>query len=95
MGNRKGISSAELFGNQYEKSEEVKAKYSQLSGAKAISSDMFFDDSNTVSNNGCGHVYSGSSKNNTILNINLDQLTGQSLDDYKEAAAVLAGKVSE
>jgi hypothetical protein len=42
MGNRKGISSEELFGNQYEKSEEIKEKYSQLNGAKAISSDMFF-----------------------------------------------------
>jgi len=42
MGNRKGISSEELFGNQYEKSEEVKDKYNQLQGAKAISSDMFF-----------------------------------------------------
>jgi hypothetical protein len=42
MGNRKCISSEEMFGRQEQKTEEVKQKYSQLAGAKAISSDMFF-----------------------------------------------------
>jgi hypothetical protein len=42
FGNRKGISSEELFGNKYEKDNEAKQRYSQLQGAKAISSDMFF-----------------------------------------------------
>ena len=51
MGNRKGISSEELFGNQYEKSEEVKAKYSSLAGARAISSDMFFGNGESQSSN--------------------------------------------
>jgi hypothetical protein len=62
MGNRKGISSEELFGNQYEKSAEVKAKYSQLTGAKAISSDMFFssgDAANSLADpTESGEVYS-------------------------------------
>lgn len=43
MGNRKCISSEEIFGNRDHKSDEVVKKYQQLTGAKAISSDMFFD----------------------------------------------------
>ena len=43
MGNRKCISSEEIFGQRDHKSDEVLMKYSQLQGAKAISSDMFFD----------------------------------------------------
>lgn len=42
LGNKKGISSEDIFGKQEEKSEEVKMRYQQLSGARAISSDMFF-----------------------------------------------------
>ena len=42
MGNKKGISSEDFFGRREEKSEEVKQKYNQLAGQKAISSDMFF-----------------------------------------------------
>lgn len=52
MGNRKGISSEELFGNQYEKSEEVQQKYNQLQGQKAISSDMFFGNTEKPANLG-------------------------------------------
>lgn len=58
MGNRKGISSEELFGNQYEKTAEVQAKYTQLTGAKAISSDMFFGSGDGSSNEGA-HTESG------------------------------------
>jgi len=43
MGNKKGISSEDLFGAQEKKSDEVIARYQALSGAKAISSDMFFN----------------------------------------------------
>lgn len=41
-GNRKAISSEEFFRSQEEKSEDIKNKYSELKGAKAISSDMMF-----------------------------------------------------
>ena len=54
MGNKKGISSEELFGKQEVKSTEVVQRYQQLQGAKAISSDMFFNNatnSNGVSGN--------------------------------------------
>lgn len=42
LGNKKGISSEDIFGQREIKSQEVKDKYASLSGAKAISSDMFF-----------------------------------------------------
>lgn len=73
MGNRKGISSEELFGNHYEKSEEIKAKYTSLSGAKAISSDMFFGSAeNQSAENGLfREPQAQSSTNFTFLNKNL------------------------
>lgn len=42
LGNKKGISSEDIFGEREQKSQEVKDKYAALSGARAISSDMFF-----------------------------------------------------
>jgi hypothetical protein len=42
LGNKKGISSEDIFGKQEEKSQDIKDRYAMLSGAKAISSDMFF-----------------------------------------------------
>lgn len=42
LGNKKGISSEDIFGERENKSQEMKDKYASLSGAKAISSDMFF-----------------------------------------------------
>lgn len=42
LGNKKGISSEDVFGAKEEKTAEAAARYNQLAGAKAISSDMFF-----------------------------------------------------
>ena len=70
MGNRKGISSEELFGNQYEKSEEVKEKYSQLHGAKAISSDMFFGRASSEHNKNIGDELEGHFMGRHSLNSN-------------------------
>ncbi len=42
LGNKKGISSEDIFGQREIKSQEVKDKYASLTGARAISSDMFF-----------------------------------------------------
>jgi hypothetical protein len=63
LGNKKGISSEDIFGAKEEKSQEIKDRYSALSGARAISSDMFFgeeDKVNRESDNGMGN---GSSSN--------------------------------
>lgn len=43
LGNKKGISSEDIFGAREQKSDEVIARYTQLTGARAISSDMFFN----------------------------------------------------
>lgn len=56
LGNKKGISSEDIFGRQEQKSEEVVQRYQQLQGAKAISSDMFFG-------NGAGGRPSNSNSN--------------------------------
>jgi len=42
LGNKKCISSDDIFGAQEAKSQEIVERYAALSGAKAISSDMFF-----------------------------------------------------
>ena len=42
LGNKKGISSEDIFGAKEQKSQEIIDRYSALKGAKAISSDMFF-----------------------------------------------------
>jgi hypothetical protein len=43
LGNKKGISSEDIFGAREEKTDDIVNKYAQLKGATAISSDMFFD----------------------------------------------------
>ena len=60
LGNKKGISSEDIFGKQEQKSEETVQRYQQLQGAKAISSDMFFGrDSNSNSNKDFGDEVEG------------------------------------
>mmetsp|Transcript_28730 Transcript_28730/g.21413 ORF Transcript_28730/g.21413 Transcript_28730/m.21413 type:complete len:190 (+) Transcript_28730:583-1152(+) len=79
MGNRKNISSEELFGEREQKSQEIVERYQALSGAKAISSDMFF-----------GNEDPANGQNNTGNDGN-----GYNYDEYKQQAAELAKKMGE
>lgn len=95
MGNRKGISSEDVFGKQEKKSDEVVQRYQQLAGAKAISSDMFFGraentGSGDKNNNGnFGDDVEGYIMGRSSLNSN------NSYDEVKEAATKIAERVTE
>ena len=88
MGNRKGISSEDVFGKKDEKSEEDRQRYAQLAGAKAISSDIFFGKPQTGDNN-FGDDVEGYIMGRSSLNSN------NSYDEYKETAAVIAERVTQ
>lgn len=59
LGNKKGISSEDIFGQKEMKSDELLNKYNQLQGAKAISSDMFFGEQNRKSGKNFGDEVEG------------------------------------
>jgi hypothetical protein len=63
LGNKKCISSEELFGAKEEKSQEIKDRYSALQGARAISSDMFFGEEDKMNRESEGNGGNGSSSN--------------------------------
>ena len=93
MGNRKGISSEDVFGKQEKKSEEVVQRYQQLAGAKAISSDMFFGRPEGGGGSGekgnFGDDVEGYIMGRSSLNSN------NSYDEVKEAATKIAERVTE
>lgn len=92
MGNRKGISSEDVFGKQEKKSEEVVQRYQQLAGAKAISSDMFFgkpEKGGSGEKGNFGDDVEGYIMGRSSLNSN------NSYDEVKEAATKIAERVTE
>ncbi len=93
MGNRKGISSQDVFGEQEKKSDEVVQRYQQLAGAKAISSDMFFGRADGGGsgdkNKNFGDDVEGYIMGRSSLNSN------NSYDEVKEAATKIAERVTE
>ena len=91
MGNRKGISSEDVFGRKDEKSEEDRQRYAQLAGAKAISSDMFFG---KAEGGGSGDKNFGDDVEGYILGRS-SLNSNNSYDEYKEAATVIAEKVTQ
>ena len=97
LGNKKGISSEDIFGQKEEKSEEVKQRFDQLKGAKAISSDMFFGrEEEEQKRKSIGEQMEGyfgrSSLNSTSA---LNNVGNGSYDEYKEAAAKMVEKAQE
>jgi hypothetical protein len=83
MGNRKAISSEEVFGRKDEKSEEDRQRYAKLAGAKAISSDMFFG---KAEGGGSGEKNFGDDVEGYIMGRS-SLNSNNSYDEYKEAAA--------
>ena len=83
MGNRKAISSEEVFGRKDEKTDEDKQRYAKLAGAKAISSDMFFGraEGGDSGEKNLGDDVEGYIMGRSSLNSN------NSFEDYKETAA--------
>jgi hypothetical protein len=82
MGNRKGISSEDVFGKKEQKSDEVVQRYQQLAGAKAISSDMFFG---RPEGGGSGEKNFGDDVEGYILGRS-SLNSNNSYEDYKETA---------
>ena len=91
MGNRKCISSEEVFGKQEKKTEEVIQRYQQLAGAKAISSDMFF---NKPEGGGSGEKNFGDDVEGYIMGRS-SLNSNNSYDEVREAATKIAERVSE
>ena len=96
MGNRKGISSEDVFGKQEKKSDEVVQRYQQLAGAKAISSDMFFGKPEGVSGGkgGSGEKNFGDDVEGYIMGRS-SLNSNNSYDEVKEAATKIAERVTE
>ena len=101
LGNKKGISSEDIFGKQEVKSEEVKQRFEALKGAKAISSDMFFgtedkeEEKKNAEEDSRGILKlraSNLSKNNLMCIC----ITGsKSYEEYKESASKMVEKAQE
>ena len=92
MGNRKCISSEEVFGKREEKSEEVVQKYQSLAGAKAISSDMFFG-KNQAAGGGAGGNFGDDMEGYIMGRSSIN--SNNSYDEYKQTAHQIAEKVTE
>lgn len=91
MGNRKGISSEDVFGRpKDEKSEEDRQRYAKLAGAKAISSDMFFG---RAEGGGSGEKNFGDDVEGYIMGRS-SLNSNNSYEEYREQAAVIAEKVT-
>ena len=93
MGNRKAISSEEVFGRKDEKSEEDRQRYAKLAGAKAISSDMFFGRAES-GGGGSGDKNFGDDVEGYIMGRS-SLNSNNSYDEYREQAAVIAEKVTQ
>jgi hypothetical protein len=91
LGNKKGISSKDVFGEPEKKSEEVTMRYQQLAGAKAISSDMFFGNKKEPGSAGkdLGEDVEGYIMGRT------SNTSNNSYDEYKETAIKIAEKVTD
>ena len=102
LGNKKGISSEDIFGEREIKSQEVKDKYASLTGARAISSDMFFgsidggkDDDGDGFQMGKNSYNKSKQMNNELIFIFIDYAGSGNYDEYKEQASKMAEKVQE
>ncbi|TNV78411.1 hypothetical protein FGO68_gene2700 [Halteria grandinella] len=91
LGNKKAISSADVFGQQEQKSQEVQQRYQQLAGAKAISSDMFFGRKSQPngSDKDLGDQVEGYLMGRSSVN------SGNSYEEYRQQAVQMAEKVQE
>ena len=75
LGNKRCISSDELFGAKEVKSQEIKDRYAALSGARAISSDMMF---------GTTEEEKKGDDNNNEIGRSSNASGGMNYDEYKE-----------